>query len=814
MKRDLFFIIIICAISVFVFRAFIFGGKLLFPTNMMAAFYPPWKTMTFPGWRLIPFKGLGHDNVLFFYPEKLLLRLSAVEKSLPLWNPYNFAGNQLFGDGQAAPMYPLTLLYILLPLPEAFSIMVILIPTLTMLFSYGMLRHFRLGRKAALFGAAAFAFSGFMTGWMEENPAVAQSAIWLPLLIWMEDLLITSPQRKWFIALTLATSTMMAAGFLQISLYAFFFMSAYALFRTVTLPIPAKEKGSRLFLWGWSVILGLAIIGPYLTTTWEAYKLSPRDFVPIPEIRSIFLVAWSHLISLFNPDWLGNPGSYNYVGPGSYYDRSLFVGVIPFLFILLGLREKKSQWEKFFWWAGAGTLFLGFSSPITQWLFAQPIPILTTMLPSRIFYLTSFSLAVVAATIFDRMQKKGWYESLAAHIRPAIVLYLLIIIVIEAFFITFLTEFNLPNHPVGLFAHMLREAISPTIQLNPALIPVAIRNVGFSFAITIAAIALLFLARKQKALRTMTPWILLVITVGTAWYLTSKSLYNGERLFLYPEHPMLTELQRVAGIDRIGFADDDARISPNVNTVYGLYSFEGLNPVFPYRYGQFIRSAINGGMVTNDIPRISVKMDLKEGVRSASTSGRIQTMLSLADVKYIVELKESGWYARTYPSHKPIWEGELFRIWENTGVLPRAFIASDVKVITNAQEILDELYRADLRNTAIVEEPIYIPSSANKNNSVSMIDYNMNNITMTVHTESAGLLILTDTYAPGWHATVDGKDATVYRTNFTFRGIPVPAGDHTVYMYYWPDSLTWGIRIMVGGIALLLASLFFIRGHK
>ena len=163
-KIKLFIAFIIITVCIIFFRQYIFGGKLLFPSNLLAAYYVPWNTFVFPGWEHgIPFKGLGHDNLLIFYPMKQLFRQAFADRSIPLWTPYNFSGGPLLGDGQLAPLYPLTLLYALLPLPDAFSVMVILVPFLTMVFMYALLKHFQLGRLASLFGAVAFAFSLFIS---------------------------------------------------------------------------------------------------------------------------------------------------------------------------------------------------------------------------------------------------------------------------------------------------------------------------------------------------------------------------------------------------------------------------------------------------------------------------------------------------------------------------------------------------------------------------------------------------------------------------------------------------------------------------
>lgn len=822
MKQRIVILSIIIAICVFFFRPYFFSGKLLFPSNLLVGYYAPWNSEKQPGWEVgVPFKGLGHDNLNIFYPMKTLLRKAMAEGSFPFWTPYNFAGAPLFGDGQSAVMYPLTLVYLFVPsLPDAFSIMVLLVPLLTMLFTYGMLRHFKLSPTGALFGAVAFAFSGFMSVWMEENPAVSQSAIWLPLLIWLVDLLIIQPRRLWFVLFSIFTAIMMSSGFLQICLYELFFIAAYGIFRIITLPAGPAVRNQlktwqRLGLVALSGAIGLLLVAPYLATTWEGYKLSPRDFVKIPEIRSIFLVQWSHILSLFNPDWLGNPGSYNYQGVGSYYDKALFIGVIPLFFALVGLFSKKTLLEKFFWATAGFTLFMGVSSPVTQWLFSLPIPILSSMLPSRIFYLTSFSLAVLAACVFDQLQGEQWYEKVVHLVRPVAIVYLCIIITLEIFLAVYLTELNLTrDYAFGHWAHIVRRLIVSDMNVTPQLLMITLRNVGISIVLSATAAGILFVAGKIMRLRFWVPFLLFFLTVVSAWYFSSKSFYFGERQFAYPQMDMISELQRRAGLYRVGFANDLSRIRASTNVVYDVYSAEGLNPVFPFRYGQLVKSAVNEGKITNDIPRISVDLELQPAAGDATEAARIKRLINLLSIKYITERKESGWYREIYPTHNIVWEDALFRIWENPDVLPRAFLASNAVVVTDAQKILDTLYdpRTDFRTTAIVEEPVVLTSAFSPKEgkeNVEITSYRMNDLTMAVNSARGGLLVLTDAYAPGWHATVDGKETPVYRTDFAFRGVPIEAGEHAVTIYYLPQSFIWGLWGMGGAVIFLVGCLFW-----
>jgi uncharacterized membrane protein YfhO len=63
------------------------------------------------------------------------------------------------------------------------------------------------------------------------------------------------------------------------------------------------------------------------------------------------------------------------------------------------------------------------------------------------------------------------------------------------------------------------------------------------------------------------------------------------------------------------------------------------------------------------------------------------------------------------------------------------------------------------------------------------------------------LIILSDVYDDGWHAYVDGKRQPVYVTDHLFRGVAVPAGNHTIEYRYEPLSLHVGLAVT--GIASL-----------
>ncbi|MEO6030266.1 MAG: YfhO family protein [Candidatus Binatia bacterium] len=68
---------------------------------------------------------------------------------------------------------------------------------------------------------------------------------------------------------------------------------------------------------------------------------------------------------------------------------------------------------------------------------------------------------------------------------------------------------------------------------------------------------------------------------------------------------------------------------------------------------------------------------------------------------------------------------------------------------------------------------------------------------------TAGLLVLADTNAPGWLATVDGATAPIVATNYLFRGVAIPSGKHRVRFLYRPWTIPAGQVISLASLLVL-----------
>lgn len=73
----------------------------------------------------------------------------------------------------------------------------------------------------------------------------------------------------------------------------------------------------------------------------------------------------------------------------------------------------------------------------------------------------------------------------------------------------------------------------------------------------------------------------------------------------------------------------------------------------------------------------------------------------------------------------------------------------------------------------------------------------------TTDAAADAMLVVSENWYPGWRATVDGQAVPVHRGDFTLLAVPVPAGRHTVELWYMPSGFMAAVAI--SSLALMLA---------
>ncbi|MCH2187673.1 YfhO family protein [Myxococcota bacterium] len=149
-------------------------------------------------------------------------------------------------------------------------------------------------------------------------------------------------------------------------------------------------------------------------------------------------------------------------------------------------------------------------------------------------------------------------------------------------------------------------------------------------------------------------------------------------------------------------------------------------------------------------------------------------------------------------------------LFENPAALPRVYISHNVRRAPQPKDLLALISRRDFdpRELSYVDTeaealPELMPAIGAENARIVVDD--LHEVEINVSLSAPGLVVLADSYYPGWVAEVDGMPATILPTNHLFRGVRVPAGDHRVTFHYRPASVALGAALSSLGLVVFAA---------
>ena len=201
-----------------------------------------------------------------------------------------------------------------------------------------------------------------------------------------------------------------------------------------------------------------------------------------------------------------------------------------------------------------------------------------------------------------------------------------------------------------------------------------------------------------------------------------------------------------------------------------------------------------------------------------NNGGRHTRIYDLLNVLYVLvrdgtPLPEQ--YTLAYDAPGPL------AVYQNPDPLPRAWLVAAAQVLPDQDAVLAALKQPSFEplHTVFLEHQNNNPPSptttamsaaSSMSGPVSVLEYSPNEIVLAASADRAGYLVLSEVWFPGWLATVNGVPAPVLRANYTFRALPVPAGELQVRLWYAPESWRRGLALLGVGI-LLLAGLSISR---
>ncbi len=691
---------------------------------------------------------------------------------LPLWNPFQYGGHPFLATALYGVLYPVNWVAWLFPTATAIEIANVAHMVAAGAFTYLFGRTIALSRPAAAFMGLTFMLSGFVAAETSWFPPAIASAAWLPLgLIGIEHIIASRAASRAFrgaAMLAVAVAMPVYAGWLQSWVYSLYALGAYAAVRVAGL---CARQETRAHAWpvvallGAGVVLGLGLAAAQLLPTIELMQLGPRRPGALP-------LDYTLAVGTTSPRQLAVEMTDSTPG----YPRFAYLGMLPLLLAPLAVWSGRRD-GRVLCFAGLALASLAVALTIYSPLFSvyRLLPGAAWFRkPQRILFLYAFAAAALAGCGFHALVADD-QGAPAEHRRRFVVLGVVFVAVLLL----------VTGAPIASWVSLAAGAVLSMI--------VTYGRERRRRAVLVAALFAVVLCDLGRAARN--PYLHPIhgteaLDRPRAVFDFIRARQGWHRTYVYNPNPF------------------DYALMAKQGTLRGIYSITDYEPLSLSRYERFFdlitptdRSAkhltFTGSLVANPADFPFRALDLF-GVRY------IVAPRGADPLRRILEDGSQGWRLVLTSTD------ENYVVYERSDPFPRAYVAHVVRRATGAEDALRAVTAPefDPRASVVLEidAAAALPAGGDASIHAAMIEeYSPRHVVATTNDDEAGYLVLTDTFYPGWTASVDGRPAPILRANYVFRAVPVPAGTHRVTFQYAPVSFALGLGVT--GVAVVVLAL-------
>lgn len=837
----------------------LFGDKVLLPLDNLYL-YAPWSAYASQVGVVAPHNHLIGDMLLENLVWKSLARDTLLGGAIPLWNPWVFGGMPFLATGQPGVLYPLGVLFYVLPLLRAYAWFTALHLFLGGLFTYAFLRVIRVGWFGALVAAIAFAFSGFVVVsiiW----PMVISVVIWLPLILAFIELIAQEfdcalsagkgprPGRVilWSLLGAVAVGMQLLAGHIEFSFYVLFTAFFYSAWRLAIMLwqtrrlVPVLEAGL--------VLCALIAVGAGLA----AIQLVPFAEIVPANFRSALVtyqdvIGWAlpkkRLLSFLIPDFFGNPSQHSYFDflsgqwrsashvvngqvvpvisdwdPKNFVEGCSYVGILPLVLAVVALLFRRSRHVLIFGTLAVWSLLLAFGTPLYR-IFFYGIPGFDQLhTPFRWIFPYTFSVVVLAglgASWLAERLGRGRRRSYDVLVGLVLAAGLGLMLVLSVGLVAAQRLLPVAERLVAG-----SEALQQAFADGQAFFSFEFGN-ALALAVFLAGSGLvLWLARSgggpfcrgnSRTAPTGLPiWQPLAIVVLLADLFLFGYDFNARSspALLEVKPPSLEVLKDDQDIYRVVSYGYDDVLTPNTGMLVGVQDARGYDSVIPRQYAEYWRLMEEPhGLLYNRIHKLVEPGSLES------------PFLDLLNVKYVLTLENID-----LPGYTEVYRGEM-NIYRNDDCLPRAFVVERGELVGSGAEALAAMREPgfDPRSVVVLEKtsdaqteapvPVNPTTPSSPEASAWVTSYRANEVQVSLRSPGPAYLVLADSYFPGWKATVNGQPAEVLKADYNFRAVAIGPGESHVVFRYDPFSFKLGGFISLISALILVLGLVVLVGRR
>ena len=280
-------------------------------------------------------------------------------------------------------------------------------------------------------------------------------------------------------------------------------------------------------------------------------------------------------------------------------------------------------------------------------------------------------------------------------------------------------------------------------------------------------------------------------------------------------------LTRIAGEDRVLFWSPSVQppLPSKLASVFGVRAFDDYEPMSLRLQDAYFSYLARGRVTVSERSPFFGRLAFPQSLEAARQMAQRRRLLDLASVRYLIgaNSQRSNQLLHTFaleagfvrqPKNRALWESSPI-VYRNGKALPRAFVTYRAETAPPAESLLPRLADPGF-DPLLVSYVSGAPVGAStvnppRGHAAKIEREEATRIEIFADLASDGLVVLSDSYYPGWEVHVDGEPRELLAANHLFRGVRVPAGPHRIVFSYQPWWLTLGRAGSLAGLAALVA---------
>ena len=703
---------------------------------------------------------VARDYGFFAYPLALFQKDMFWRGEIPFWDPFNNCGVPFLAQWNTMPLYPPSLIYLLLPLTWSLSFFCLLHLWFGGLGMYFLARKWTANDFAGAFAGTAFCFSGLTLNLLMW-PSHTATWSWMPWVVLAVENAWREGGRKIFVAAICGALQMLAGG-PEIIFFTWFVLLALWIQQLINNDFPRKAFWRFPAMVALVAAMAAAQLLPFLDLT--AHSQRQAGYA---DLRwSMPGSGWANFLV---PMAFGRVLSEGiFFQDGQYWTSSYYLGFGTLWLALLAFwKARNCRVVSLGIIAGIAVVFaLGANTPVLPALRHVFPQLAFVTYPVKYLLLVAFIAPLLAAFALARLPEMNAQRSV-------VIIGIILVLLLAAVLVW---QWKSPSGDVRSAVENGLERI-PFLVLTGAILFLLAQKAKPDLFQTTSAILILVawldvLTHEPAQNPTVSPDVY-------GWRLASQKLamnpqpgLRASRAMVSPKaylefiHRALQDPTRNFLAKRLGYCGDCNLLDavPKVDGFFSLTTREN-NDLFLLMYGS-----------TNDFPHLDDFLGV-----SQITAPEIYDWQPR---KTFLPLVTAG--------QKPVFlddSNALNALTENTFdgskmvILPPE--ARPLVTVTNqtAEQVIRYYFRGQ-------------------------------HIGIRVDSDATSIVVVAETYYHNWHAYVDDREIPIFRANYGFDAIQVPEGLHDIQLVYRDRAFQIGATLSIVGWVSCLAGLLLRRNLR